>query len=276
MILDITQTPEQVRTIGIVGGGAGGVELALTMQHRLQQLLSAAQQPFTNLKVHLFQKEATLLPGQNRWVRDRFHLLLTQRGIQLHLQEPVCSVQAHRVICESGLTIACDYIFWVTQAAAPDWLAKAGLTVDEDGFVLVDDALRSLSHPDVFAAGDSATMLHYSRPKAGVFAVRQGKPLFHNLRRALQNKPLQSFRPQAQYLSLIGTGNGEAIAARGAFGWQSPLLWRWKDWIDRAFMQRFSDLPQMEDSGKWGVGSGEWGVVGSRGSRGKRRFFGGV
>ena len=248
VVEDMTRSPAKARTIGIVGGGAGGVELALTMQHRLQQILRAAQQPLTNLTVHLFQKEATLLPTQNHWVRDRFHTLLTQRGIQLHLQEPVRSVQAHQVIGASGLTVTCDYIFWVTQAAAPDWLAKAGLAVDENGFVLVDDALRSLSHPHVFAAGDTATMLNYPCPKAGVFAVRQGKPLFQNLRRSLQNKPLKPFRPQAQYLSLIGTGDGEAIAARGSLGWQSPLLWRWKDWIDRAFMQRFSDLPQMEES----------------------------
>jgi selenide, water dikinase len=242
---DVTRAPDKAVTIGIVGGGAGGVELALTMQHRLQQILSAAQQPLTNLKVQLFQKEATLLPTQNRWVRDRFQRLLTQRGIQLHLQEPVRSVRSHQVIGTSGLTVACDYIFGVTQASAPDWLAKAGLAVNEDGFVLVDDALRSLSHPDVFAAGDCATMLNYPRPKAGVFAVRQGQPLFHNLRRSLQNKSLKPFHPQTQYLSLIGTGDGEAIATRGAFGWQSPLLWRWKDRIDRAFMQRFSDLPPM-------------------------------
>ncbi|MBW4473645.1 MAG: selenide, water dikinase SelD [Stenomitos rutilans HA7619-LM2] len=247
VVLDVTRTPEKARTIGIVGGGAGGVELALTMQHRLQQILKAAQQPLTNLTVHLFQKEATLLPTQNRWVRDRFHKLLAQRGIQIHLQEPVQSVQPHQVIGAS-VTVACDYIFWVTQAAAPDWLAKAGLAVDEDGFVLVDDTLRSLSHPNVFAAGDTATMLNHPRPKAGVFAVRQGKPLVNNLRRAVQNKPLKTFRPQAQYLSLIGTGDGEAIAVRGSFGWQSPLLWRWKDWIDRAFMQRFSELPQMKES----------------------------
>ncbi|MBW4581660.1 MAG: selenide, water dikinase SelD [Tildeniella nuda ZEHNDER 1965/U140] len=254
---DLSQKPEKAVTISIVGGGAGGVELALTIQHRLQQILSAAQQPFSNLTVHLFQKEATLLPTQNHWVRDRFQTLLTQRGIQLHLQEPVRSVESHRVICASGLTIACDYIFWVTQASAPDWLAKAGLAVDENGFVLVNDTLRSLSHPDIFAAGDSATMLNHPRPKAGVFAVRQGKPLVDNLRRSLQNQSLKPFRPQAQYLSLIGTGNGEAIAARGSFGWQSPLLWRWKDRIDRAFMQRFSDLPQMEESGQPSAVSGQ-------------------
>jgi selenide,water dikinase len=58
-------------------------------------------------------------------------------------------------------------------------------------------------------------------------------------------KPLKPYKPQKLYLGLIGTGDGEAIASWGPLGWQSPLLWRWKDHIDRKFMQRFSDLPQM-------------------------------
>ncbi len=240
------QTPGNPVCIGIVGGGAGGVELAFTMQHRMNQILTAAHQPTTNLTMHLFHKGAKLLPRQNRWVRDRCHTLLTQRNIHLHLQETVHTVQAHQVVCESGLTMHCDAVIWVTQASAPSWLRQSGLAVDADGFVLVDDGLRSLSHPQVFAAGDIATMVNHPRPKAGVFAVRQGKPLFQNLRRSLQEQPLKPFRPQKQYLSLIGTGDGAAIAARGPFGWQSPVLWQWKDRIDRAFMRRFSDLPLME------------------------------
>ncbi|MDB9333485.1 FAD-dependent oxidoreductase, partial [Nodularia spumigena CS-590/01] len=76
---------------------------------------------------------------------------------------------------------------------------------------------------------------------AGVFAVRQGKPLFENLRRALLGQPLKPYKPQEQYLSLIGTGDKRAIASRGAF--TTPphqLLWCWKDYIDRRFMQQFS------------------------------------
>jgi selenide,water dikinase len=93
-------------------------------------------------------------------------------------------------------------------------------------------------------------MTNHPRPKAGVFAVRQGKPLFHNLRRTLQGKPPRPFHPQRQYLSLIGTGDGCAIASRGPFGWQSRWLWRWKDYIDRSFMAKFSQLPQMKAEGR--------------------------
>ncbi len=241
-------TPQQPICLGIVGGGAGGVELALSMQAHLHQILKAAQPPLNNVQIHLFHSDAELMPHYSSWVRRRFQEILTQRGIQLHLQEKVSKVQPHKINCESGLKVECDRIFWVTQASAPNWLKACGLTTDAQGFIQVHDTLQSVSHPDVFAAGDIAAMVNYPRPKAGVFAVRQGKPLFENLRRSLLGQRLLPYQPQKQYLSLIGTGDGRAIATRGSFGLgSSQLLWRWKDWIDRQFMQRFSNLPEMPE-----------------------------
>jgi selenide,water dikinase len=242
---DISNHPQKPVSLGIVGGGTGGVELALNMQSRIRQIQQEQVSKPDLLTIHLVHKDKELMPGHNRWVRQYFQKLLTQRDIQLHLQEEVREVQGQRLTCKSGLELNCDYIFWVTQAAAPPWLAEAGLQVDGEGFVQVDDSLRSLSHPLVFAAGDIATMVNHPRPKAGVFAVRQGKPLFENLRRTLQGEPTKPFHPQKQYLSLIGTGDRVAVASRGNWGWRSPLLWRWKDRIDRAFMQRFSEFPKM-------------------------------
>ena len=119
-------------------------------------------------------------------------------------------------------------------------IKESGLATDKRGFILVNDYLQSISHPFVFAAGDIATMVNHPRPKAGVFAVRQGKPLFQNLQRIVLGKPLKPYRPQRNYLSLIGTGDESAIASWGNFGLHCPLLWRWKDHIDRKFMAQFS------------------------------------
>ncbi|MGI0484606.1 selenide, water dikinase SelD [Pantanalinema rosaneae CENA516] len=245
LVQSIQQHPDQPICIAIVGGGVGGVELAFNIQQHLHQILQAAEQPLSHLTLHLVHRDADLLPSHNRCVRDRVRRLLSQRGIHYHLQQQVTTVHDRQLHCESGFTLACDYVIWVTQASAPNWLAKAGLAVNQDGFILVNDSLQSVSHPQVFAAGDVATMINHPRPKAGVFAVRQGKPLSQNWQRALQHQPLQRFYPQQQFLTLIGTGNGSAIASRGMLAGESPLLWRWKDWIDRRFMQRFSHLPPM-------------------------------
>jgi selenide,water dikinase len=238
-----TENPQKPISLSIVGGGAGGVELAMAMRSRLHQILEKSQQPTANLRIDLCHRDPELIPHHNQWVRSHVHKILTQKGIQLHLGETVNQVQPHQLKCESGLTIDSDYIFWVTQASAPSWLQAAGLETD-NGFVLVDDTLQSLSHPNIFASGDIATMVNHPRPKAGVFAVRQGKPLFQNLQRALLGKPLKPYIPQKQYLSLIGTGDKSAIASWGVSGFVSPLLWCFKDQIDRNFIVQFKNLPQ--------------------------------
>ncbi len=236
--------------LGIVGGGAGGVELALAMQARLSKIIADAQMPAECLEFHLFHRSAEIATGHNRNTRRILQELLVRRGVKLHLKEAVREVLpleggATCARCESGLSVECDRLFWVTQASAASWLREAGLATDDAGFILVGDTLQSVSHPNIFAAGDVATMRDRPRPKAGVFAVRQGKPLFENLRRAVEGKPLKSFVPQEKYLALIGTGEGEAIASRGDWACgASPMLWYWKDWIDRRFMAQFENLPQ--------------------------------
>nr|MBA2748071.1 selenide, water dikinase SelD [Tatlockia sp.] len=235
----IVEDQEKPLSLGIVGGGAGGVELALAMQGNLQ---------VKQLKIHLFHPGVEIMPDYGGWVRRRLQAILRQKGINLHLQATVIEVQPNKIICKSGLKVECDRIFWVTQAAAPSWIKESGLATDSQGFVQVNDYLQAVSHPNIFAAGDIATMVNYPRPKAGVFAVRQGKPLFNNLQKTLLAQGLQPYKPQKTYLSLIGTGDGKAIASWGNFGLgASPLLWNWKDKIDRQFMDRFHKLQSMSE-----------------------------
>ncbi|MEP6545740.1 FAD-dependent oxidoreductase [Microcoleus vaginatus GB1-A2] len=302
--------PEKPLRIAIVGGGAGGVELALNMQSRLEEEerrrkreegrgkkeeerrkreegrgkkeeerrkreegrgkkeeeRRKREETLENLssQIHLFHSGAELMPAHNHRVRRRLKELLISRGVKVHLMEKVSAIEKQEMIeiasdsqfpipnykisCKSGLELECARVFWVTQASAANWITESGLAADSNGFMQVNDCLQSVSHPNVFAAGDIAAMVNYPRPKAGVFAVRQGKPLFENLQQFLLEKPLKPFAPQEQYLGLIGTGNKRAIASRGNFMWESRLLWYWKDWIDRQFMQKFSNLPKTGDT----------------------------
>lgn len=234
------QHPTQPLSLGIIGGGAGGVELALNIQAHLYRFL-----PTQNLTLHLFHRGEELMEGHAVAVRRRLQRILIQRGVQIHLGETVNGISPVeeakvRVGCESGLAVTCDRVFWVTQASAPPWVGESGLSTDDRGFIAVGETLQSLSHPRIFAAGDIATTIAHPRPKAGVFAVRQGKPLFKNLQAAVLGKPLQRYIPQKNLLALIGTGDGKAIASRGNWGFgPKAWLWCWKDRIDRAFMARF-------------------------------------
>jgi selenide,water dikinase len=83
------------------------------------------------------------------------------------------------------------------------------------------------------------------RPKAGVFAVRAAPILHHNLRAALSGGRRKTWTPQKNYLKLISLGGKSAMAEKFGFTLTGPYLWRWKDRIDRAFMDQLSGLPKM-------------------------------
>jgi pyridine nucleotide-disulfide oxidoreductase family protein len=228
-------------SVGIVGGGAGGVELALSIQAGLQNL------GIDHLQIHLWQRSGELMPNHHLSVRVIMEKVLVNKGVKLHLGETVYEVAPNHekleIKCESGLGVKCDQVFWVTQAAAANWVKNSGIGTDKQGFILVNDHLQSITHSHIFAAGDIATMINYHLPKAGVFAVRQGKPLYENLCRMILGKPLKSYQPQKAYLSLISTGDGQALANRGNFTLPPHhLLWYWKDCIDRRFMEQFRNL----------------------------------
>lgn len=233
--------------IAVVGSGAGGVELTLAMQYRLLNELKARGRDSSQIQFHLFSSGDSILPTHNARVRSRFERILSDRGIRVHSQARVDLVQAGEVHLAQQ-RFAADEILWVTEAGGAGWLKDTGLSLAPGGFIAVNAALQSVNDPNVFAAGDIAAMVESPRPKAGVFAVRQGKPLARNLRCAVQGKPLRPYRPQRHWLALISTGDRFAVASRGRIGLSGRWVWHWKDWIDRRFMSRFSELRAMTEA----------------------------
>ncbi|MEP6701614.1 MAG: selenide, water dikinase SelD [Betaproteobacteria bacterium] len=232
--------------IAVVGAGAGGVELTLAMQYRLRRELQALGRNPSLLEFHLLSADAAILPTHNAGVRKRFMTVLQQRGVVLHLHAKVDRVDQKRLTCADGTTVDTDETMWVTQAGGAPWLQTTGLALDPDGFLVVNDCLQSISDPNIFAAGDIAAMQNRRLEKAGVFAVRQGRPLAENLRLSVRGQKLQPYRPQSRWLALISTGDKFAVASRGVIGFSGAWVWRWKDWIDRRFMRRFSEFPPMD------------------------------
>ena len=264
--------------IGVVGAGAGGVEMVLAMRHGLRTRLREAGGNPDRLSFELFASGPDVLPRMALRVRQAFARVLAERGVRVHRGtwiDRVTPGALHAAGLTGGAQIRVgdgierasgypcvlhttaggvhelDEVLWVTTAGAQSWLTASGLATDEDGFVAVHPTLESISHAGVFAAGDCAAVLRHPREKAGVFAVRQGLPLEANLRRALRGLALKPFRPQRRYLSLISTGDRRAVATRGgAYMLEGDWVWRWKDRIDRRFMRRFSDLPDMAGEAK--------------------------
>jgi selenide,water dikinase len=225
------------RRIAIVGGGAGGVELLLAVRHQLP-----------HHEFHLFTASAELLPTHNARVRRAFERTLAKLDVSVHLSSPIVKVTAG-CLHTQGREHPVDEILWTTEARAAAWIHETGLATDAEGFAQVHATLQSTSDPDVFAAGDVASLVGHRLPKSGVYAVREGPVLAENLRRRVRGKPLKPYRPQRRSLSLISTGNKYAVASRGPLAYEGQWVWRWKDRIDRRFMRMYRELDAMGTAG---------------------------
>jgi len=239
-ILARAATPQcaQLRVV-VVGGGAAGVELALSTQYRLQRVFEAHGKPASAVEFTLVSAGLTLLASHNLQVQHRVQRLLRDRRIRVECGRKVVSVGADSLQPEGCQPIGFDVALWATHASAPAWIQRSGLRTDADGFVAVNECLQSLSHSFVFAAGDVASMVFNPRPKSGVFAVRQGGPLTRNLFGTMAGTRLIAYHPQEQFLCLISTGDRRAIASKGSWSLEGRVLWWLKNWIDRRWMNQY-------------------------------------
>lgn len=220
----------------MIGGGTAGVESLLAVRHRLTGIA-----PHVHFSFALATHGNALMPGQARAAARLLQARMENQGIRIHFSFPAEKLMGDMVIATSGQAIRADAVLWATGAQSLPLARKSGLAVDERGFIRIDRTLRSVSHPDILAAGDCASW-QPPLPKAGVFAVRMGPVLAGNLRALVAGKPLDSFTPQRRHLALIGTGDRHAVGSWGRFGWQGHWAWRWKQYIDRRFIARYNGL----------------------------------
>ncbi|HUK05034.1 MAG TPA: FAD-dependent oxidoreductase [Burkholderiales bacterium] len=211
---DLLQAHDAPR-IAVVGAGAGGVEIAMAMKYALDRRAAGGT-------VELYSDRFAFAPALAARIRGA----LDRLAIPLRIGAAPAG--------------AFDATFRVTGATALPLLGDSGLRTDAHGFVLVDASLRSVSHPDVFAAGDCASLEGLALPKSGVYAVRQAPVLAENLKRVVRGMAMLDFTPQRESLALISCGARYAIASRSAWSAEGRWAWRWKDWLDRRWIGRFS------------------------------------
>ena len=237
-LLGEAEHPDGPRRILVVGGGAAGFEMALALRARLRTF-KATRRPFWIGLAAGNGLVALLNPG----VRLRVRAALARHEVTVLDDFRAMEVTADGVRAQDGRFVDANAVLISTAARAPAWLQTTGLRTDAGGFIQTSRDLVALDDPAIFAVGDCATVHEDPMPKAGVFAVRQGAALTRNLRRRVRGSHLIPHWPDRDYLTLLMTGDGSAIAGRGEwFALEGKWVWRWKDWIDRRFMRQFSDF----------------------------------
>ncbi|MFI6984105.1 NAD(P)/FAD-dependent oxidoreductase [Embleya sp. NPDC050154] len=77
-------------------------------------------------------------------------------GVTVLEHTSVEAVEAARVLCADGSVLASDATVWTAGFAVDPLAAAGGLEVTDQGRIVVDRSMRSVSHPNVYAVGDSA------------------------------------------------------------------------------------------------------------------------
>jgi pyridine nucleotide-disulfide oxidoreductase family protein len=205
--------------VAVAGAGAAGTELAMALGYR-------------GAAVTLYSDKPTMSAA----LAKRAARALRRTAVDFRRGMAVTAIEPGPVVFAGSSHQEFDLVVLATGAVSLPWLRGCGLAVDDKGFVLVKGTLQSVSHPEVFAAGDCAALADAPDPKSGVYAVRHGTVLARNLRNAVAAGVLNSYEPQKRALLLLSCGRRYAIAERGGWSAEGRWAWRWKDWIDRRWI----------------------------------------
>ncbi|MEU4396597.1 FAD-dependent oxidoreductase [Kribbella sp. NPDC023855] len=170
--------------LAVCGAGLTGIEAA-----------AEAAEAYPRLRVHLLNRDE---PGKMMGSKARAYLMnaLDRLGVEVRTGVTVTRVLPGAVELDGGVRIAADVALWTTGVVHARLAAEAGLTVDDAGRVIVDDALRSVSHPEVFAIGDAAAI----RQAYGVIhgtcqsGIPAGAHTAESIARILRGKDPRPFR----------------------------------------------------------------------------------
>ncbi|MGW5452126.1 NAD(P)/FAD-dependent oxidoreductase [Nocardia sp. NPDC003979] len=142
-------TPEDVRALPegrviVVGSGSTGIELAAELaesQRYSAVTLLGADEPGAWLSARAVES---------------IRATLTRLGVEIRSSAKVVEVLPTGVRLADDTIIEAESVVWTAGFTVPDLARRAGLAVDEHGRIRTDATLRSVSHPDIYAAGDAA------------------------------------------------------------------------------------------------------------------------
>ncbi|GFK94065.1 NADH dehydrogenase-like protein YjlD [Fundidesulfovibrio magnetotacticus] len=181
-------------------------------------------------------------------VRLLAHRSLARRGIKIFEGLGVARLEEDRAVLTDGLRVPYDVALLAVGVRPHPDFSRFGLAVGPHGGLLVDEHLRSASHPDVFGGGDCIDFGPKPLDKVGVYPVRQNPLLLHNLRAALEERPLAPFSDTSgNYMLILNCGDGRGILRKGPLAYEGQTALWLKDRIDRAFMRSFQVSGELEE-----------------------------
>ena len=204
-------------TVGIVGAGATGVELAAELHDTTRELSSYGLEkidPDKNLRLLLVEASERILPGLPPRLSASAAQRLRELGVQMHTGERVIEARADGMLTASGRFIPASMMVWSAGIKAPDFLATLdGLETNRINQLVVRPTLQT-SDDNIFALGDCAACPmpdgQGSVPPRAQAAHQQASMLLKSVCRRLRGKPLPEY-VYRDYGSLVALGRFSTV-----------------------------------------------------------------
>lgn len=209
-------------SVGIVGAGATGVELAAELFDASQMLHNYGFTALDSgkLDVHLIEAAPRVLPALPERFGNTVQRELEKLGVNIHVDTRVTLADDKGFLTADDKRILTDLNVWAAGIRAPAFLSEMGLATERNHQIKVHPTLQSLDDERIFAFGDCAACPQPGDkrvPPRAQAAHQQATLLYHNLRATLNGKPLKEFVFRDRG-SLISLAHFEAVGSlmRGA------------------------------------------------------------
>jgi len=235
----------RLATVIVGGGGATGVELAGELAEILPEMARSRSLAPDRPAVQLIEAGPAILAGSSPQLTGKAASILSDLGVQVRTNAAIAAATEEGFRLTDGQLVEGGVFVWAGGVKAPELVADSGLPAGHNGRVKVDQYLRVLDHPDIYVAGDLASVTdprtgHVLPPLAQV-ALEEGETVARNLAAELQGKPLEAFTFHDKgFVVSVGTRRGVAdIAGLTTSGRLAHLL---KDAIEWEYRQSVTHL----------------------------------
>jgi len=205
----------RLATVVVGGGGATGVELAGELAEILPAMASDRGLAPGRPAVQLVEAGPAILAGSSAQLTGKAARILSDLGVQVRTNAVVAAATEDGFRLTDGQLVEGGVFVWAGGVKAPELVADSGLPTGHNGRVKVDRYLRVLDHPEIYVAGDLASVTdprtgHVLPPLAQV-ALEEGETVARNLDAELEGKPLEAFTFHDKgFVVSVGTRRGVA------------------------------------------------------------------
>jgi NADH dehydrogenase len=235
----------RLATVVVGGGGATGVELAGELAEILPEVATRHALAPGRPAVWLVEAGPAILAGSSPQLIGKATKILSDLHVQVRTNAAIAAATEEGFRLTDGQLVAGGVFVWAGGVKAPELVAHSELPTGHNGRVKVDRYLHVLDRPDIYVAGDLASVTdprtgHVLPPLAQV-ALEEGETVARNLDAELEGRSLEAFTFHDKgFVVSVGTRRGVAdIAGITSGGRLAHLL---KDGIEWEYRQSVRHL----------------------------------